>query len=121
MDITTHKKHIYRVKTNTSTLVSQEIEINTYLYYNLPYPNPAKNIVNVKVFWDRYDNLIEADFSLFDYLGNEINFHKEVIFSIKNSCSGILTWDCTKYDNGLYFIVIKHGDATRSIPVVVSR
>jgi hypothetical protein len=121
MDNTTHKKHIYRVKTFTSTLVSQQIETNTYLYSNLPYPNPAKSIVNVEVFWDQYDNLTEADLSLYDYLGNKINFHKEIILSIKNSYSGILTWDCTKYDNGLYFIVIKHGDATRSIPVVVSR
>jgi hypothetical protein len=120
-DIISHKSHSYNVSLKTITDVKIKVNTKTYLYSYPPYPNPAKNFVRTKIYWDQRYDINKADISIYDYLGNKIAGQNELNLTAENNYSGILSWDCSKYDSGVYFIFIKHGDATRSIPVIVSR
>jgi len=106
---------------NATSVIEGQTEIQTPIYNTTPYPNPARNIIRTKIYWDlRYD-INKADISIYDYKGNRINGRQDVDINRLNNYSGILSWDCSKYNSGLYFIMIKLGNSTRSIPVIVNK
>jgi len=113
--------HLYNFVIDIPTTVEQEIEVQTKFFNFPPYPNPAKNIVKTEIYWDLRHDIEKSDIGIYDYKGVRVSDKNDFTIDFRNSSSGILTWDCSKYDSGVYFIVIKHGDATRTIPVVVSR
>jgi hypothetical protein len=120
-DIKNRIDHYYHLIIKTNSDVESQTEIKTYLFSYPPYPNPAKNFVSCDIYWDLRHNIEKSDIGIYDYKGVRVADRNDFTIDFRNSSSGILTWDCSKYDSGVYFIVIKHGDATRTIPVVVNR
>ena len=92
-----------------------------YLYIYPPYPIPATDIVNAEIYFDDFVDFNSVEINAYNLYGETIANKEDISLVLNNKNKAQLTWDCSKYETGLYFIVIKHGDATRSIPVVVSR
>jgi hypothetical protein len=71
------------------------------------------------IFWDMRYDIDNADIGVFDYTGLKISGKESITIDKKSNYSGKLSWNCSGYEQGVYFIIIKHGDARRVIPVVV--
>jgi len=98
-----------------------ESEIKTYLTYLPPYPNPAGNLVRADIYWDTRYDIDNADIGIFNYAGIKISDKKNITIDKKSNFGGTLVWDCSSYSPGVYFIIIRHGNASRLIPIVVNR
>jgi len=120
-DIPSRQTHQYKVNFDLITDTEETVEVKSYLYSFPAYPNPAKNFVSCDIYWDLRHDIEKSDIGIYDYKGVRVADRNDFTIDFRNSSSGILTWDCSKYDSGVYFIIIKHGDATRTIPVVVNR
>jgi hypothetical protein len=100
------------------TDVEEEVEDKTYLYSFPAYPNPASNLVRADIYWDTQYDIDDADIGIFNYAGIKISDKKNITIDKTSKFGGTLVWDCSAYSPGVYFIIIKHGDARRVIPVV---
>ena len=98
-----------------------DTEINTYLTYSTPYPIPASNIVHAEIFWDMRYDIGNSDIAVYDYKGLKVADRKSLTLDRKNSYSGVLSWDCAGYESGVYFVLLRHGGTTRTIPIVVGK
>ncbi len=104
-----------------TSVIDAQTEIQTPIYNTSPYPNPARNLILTKIYWDMSYDIDKAYITIYDYKGNSISGRQDIDINRLNNYSGILSWDCSKYNSGLYFIMIKLGNSTRSIPVIVSK
>jgi hypothetical protein len=99
--------------------VEPEVEKDfVYLFAFPPYPNPAQNWVNVRVYWDSPDPSRDISIDLFDVYGRKfnlpINLHEEshnAIVSINTSTLGL----------GTYYLRINYGYKTIVYPVLIVR
>ncbi|MCX7736185.1 MAG: hypothetical protein N2319_05690 [Candidatus Kapabacteria bacterium] len=103
------------------TKVDIGIETATKLYCFPPYPQPANNHINIKLYWDLSYDINNADFSVYNFLGEKVAGKEEFILTYEKDYSGILKWDCSKVNNGFYVVVIKHGNTIKSIPVIIMK
>ena len=118
-DVSTLITHVYQGSLDFTSEVEIQTEIKTNLYSYPPYPIPAKNKVMADIFWDTRFDFDKADIDIYSYTGALIADRDAVVIDRTNNYSGKLSWNCTGYVSGVYFIIIKHGDARRVIPIVV--
>ena len=118
-NINTRQTNSYYSTIDFESGVETQTEIKTYLYSFPPYPNPANNLVMSDIYWDTRFDFDNADIGIYNYTGARIADRDAIVIDKMNNYSGKLFWDCTGYESGVYFIIIKHGDARRVIPVVV--
>ena len=98
-----------------------EIEVPTYLYSYPPYPLPAKNKVTSKIYWDPIFSIEDASIVIYNIFGEKLEGKRNVTIDMVNNYCGYLRWNCTAFDNGIYFIRIKHGTNTRIIKVIIAK
>ena len=109
------------VKKSSDFIDNTETPTPSYFYSFPPYPIPATNQISAKIYWDlRYD-IDKADFSVYNIYGMKIDDKSHFALNKEKSYSGTLTWNCATAPDGVYMLVIKHGDATRAIPVIIER
>lgn len=101
------------------TKVDIGIETTTKLYCFPPYPQPAVNNVSVKIYWDMSYDINNAEFSAFNIYGERVSGNENFRMTTEKGYSGILNWDCSSASSGIYFILIKHGETTKSVPVII--
>lgn len=90
----------------------------TYFYSYAPYPQPATNEVRAEIYRENTYNIDDATISIYDISGNKIE-GKENIEIIKSlPYNGYLKWNCSKTNEGVYIISIKHVNNTNTIKVI---
>lgn len=91
-----------------------------YIYVDKPYPIPAKNIVNIPVYWDVNKEYDASLVSVYDVSGREIDIRDRLGFERLSQYHGLIKWNCEGSDKGLYLIKIRHGSETRISKVIIS-
>ncbi|MGE5480664.1 MAG: T9SS type A sorting domain-containing protein [Chloroflexota bacterium] len=95
-----------------------KLEGSNYLYCFPPYPNPARNEVRSLIYWDTSLDIDKDDISVYNLFG-KVAGREDIIIEKTAPYSGYLVWDCSRYEPGVYFIVVRHGDATQMIKAIV--
>jgi photosystem II stability/assembly factor-like uncharacterized protein len=101
------------------TNVDMVVETGTKIYCFPPYPQPAGNDVNIKIYWDMSYDINNAEFSAFNIYGERVSGNENFRMTVEKGYSGVLNWDCSSASSGIYFILIKHGETTKSVPVII--
>lgn len=110
------KKGLHEIVTKVEN--SPEVGIKDYFYAAEPFPLPAYNYVQTKIYWDDQEfdpNKVQV----FNSIGAEIPNQNRISFEKHSQNSGYLNWDCTGLNPGVYVITIAHGSRKSSIKVVV--
>ncbi len=97
---------------------SVKSENGVYLFNYPPYPNPAENIVEVHLLWDKPLFKNELKIEIFDIFGNMI-LPPAIEFLSMNEYSGIIRIDCSHLSNGTYAISVKTSSKSLLIPFLV--
>lgn len=92
----------------------------TLLFSYKPYPIPASSIVKSHIYWNQEFNIENADFRIYNLFGFELNNQNVSIKKIEGF-SGILSWDCSGVQAGIYFLRISLAGETYMIPISVNR
>lgn len=96
-----------------------ELETINYLYCYPPYPQPAKNIVNILIYWNFVFELNDSNVSIYNVAGNQIFTKGKISLEYLNNYSGLIKWNCSDIEPGIYIIIIKHGDKSFTTKTVV--
>lgn len=107
----TPKKHFEKPINETPIL-------GNYLYAYPPYPIPAKEIVSTLFFWDSKLDINKAIMPVYDMNGNKICGKEKIILEKQSEFSGIVTWNTSAVNKGIYFIQIVHGTQTKMIKII---
>ena len=89
------------------------------MYLTPPQPNPAKDLVKTRIYWDNNYDFEDASISVYNILGYQVSDKKQFSFTQNNSYSGELTWNSKDYPTGVYFISVKLGPNSFTLPVVI--
>ena len=101
----------------TST-VEKEIERN-YIYTYPPYPNPANSQINVLTYWDINLPMKESDISVYNLNGVKLDTKDKINIIKQADYYGIVTWDCSGEQPGIYIVRIAHGTEEKAVKVIV--
>jgi hypothetical protein len=99
--------------------VEVEKENTDLFYFSDVYPNPSKDIIHCRIFWDMRMNIEPSNFELFDLYGNIVAFQNKFIINKINSYSGEIIINVSALSNGIYFIKFKLGSFSRIKPIMV--
>jgi len=94
------------------------IERKNYFYSYPPYPLPAGEVVQAKIFWDLALNINTAEIKIYDVYGKEISDGKDIEIIPEGDWSGTLVWNCKGINPGVYLITINYGTERKVIKVV---
>jgi photosystem II stability/assembly factor-like uncharacterized protein len=99
----------------------EQTEVNNYLWAFNPYPLPASHEVRTKIYWDASIDIEDDEINVYDIYGNKVADKDDVVIDKMTKYSGILKWDCSAVNSGIYLIHIKHGTRDWTIKVMVNR
>ncbi len=91
------------------------------MYNYPPYPQPANNHVSTEIYWDSRYDIQNAAITVHDYTGKLVSKPGDISINKMNVYRGEISWDCSSVSSGVYFINIRLGGTTRTVPVVVGR
>lgn len=115
------QENIIRLFKDNTTSIDENIETEqVYLWNNYPIPTPATSSVSFELYYNSYYNIENAHFKVFDLYGVEI-INPILTISPSNKYSANVTWDCSKYSNGIYFIQVDLGAESKTVKVLISR
>ncbi|MFN3305958.1 MAG: T9SS type A sorting domain-containing protein [Candidatus Kapaibacteriota bacterium] len=99
--------------------VEPEVEKDfVYLFAFPPYPNPARDLVNVSVFWDSSDPNRSVIIDLFDSYGQKLNLPFELKEESQNALISVNT---SSLALGAYYMKIIYGYKTIVFPVLITK
>jgi len=112
---------LYFARAKKANTVREEstIEQTKQMYLSSPIPLPARDIVRMRLYWDKALSIDNAEFMVFDVLGTSVSRKGEFILNKQNSYSGELVWQSPKLPSGMYFIRCRIGDSYCSTPVLI--
>ncbi|OGU39598.1 MAG: hypothetical protein A2X61_11185 [Ignavibacteria bacterium GWB2_35_12] len=110
---------IWFAKSKKITGVEVQTEVLNKMYLTPPSPNPAKDFVKTRIYWDNNYDFEDASISVYNILGYQILDKKQFSFTQINSYSGELIWDSSNYPSGVYFISVKLGPNSITLPLVI--
>ncbi|MGE5481192.1 MAG: hypothetical protein ACM3U1_12290 [Chloroflexota bacterium] len=96
-----------------------QVERANYLYCFPAFPNPAKDEVRSLIYWDTSLDIEKDDISVYSIYG-KVAGREDITIEKTAPYSGYLVWNCSRYEPGAYFIVIKHGDAQWAIKIMIN-
>lgn len=92
---------------------------DNYLYAYPPYPLPATNYVQFLLYWDTTLDIKDSEIAVYDINGNKICGKEKFILDQMSLYNGIMTWNSSGIDRGIYIIQIKHGTKTETVKVMI--
>jgi hypothetical protein len=116
-----YQNHLMRFKKRSSTDVEIKPSNYGYIFVAPSYPNPAKQEVNFLIYFDNYFDIENDNIEIIDIYGKKIAGKSDIIFNKQSNISSILTWNCSAVADGVYLLVITHGNSKRAIKVMVSK
>jgi photosystem II stability/assembly factor-like uncharacterized protein len=93
----------------------KDIDKTFVAYFDRPYPNPAFEDVYIDVI-GKIQEVLDANISLYDYMGNKIEFEKTIFSSNTQSTTVKLS---VKASNGTYVVKIVQGGQIVVYPIVI--
>ncbi len=112
---------LYRYNLKNLVVSVDDSQINVkpdYLWASVAYPNPARDYVQAKVWWDTHNDIEKAEIVVYDIYGNQVSGRDKVTIIPENDYSGLIRWDCSSDPAGVYLLTIKHGSETRTIRMI---
>ncbi len=112
------------VPDDTISSVNNNLTINTpkdYIYIFPPYPIPATDIVKAEIYFDDFVDLNSVEIKTYNIYGQAVANKEDISLVLNNKNKARLTWYCSKYNSGIYLIQIKHGNVTKSIPIIITK
>ena len=95
--------------------------MSDYLYSFPPYPTPSRDLVNVLIYFDSKTEFDNGNISIVDIHGNEVAQKKDLTIDKLTNYSAVLSWNCTGIADGIYIILITHGNRKQAIKIMVSK
>ncbi len=108
------------VKDTTDVIEIPEVNFD-YLWASPAYPNPADDYVKTRVYAYMDEEFDLNNFSVYDILGSKLSTDGKLSLMPLDNKSATLTWDCSGMNTGVYFIQIKIGSKSRTVPVIIAR
>ncbi len=109
-------------KKKTESVEETETEIPPVYFFTMkPYPLPADDKVSCHIFTTMDFNPSEPDVFVYDLFGKKVSLPGDISMCRFSNWEWDLVWDCSRNAEGIYFIVLKEGNISRPIRVVVSR
>jgi|GEM_PF-1618588 len=112
---------MYRLKLSDVGILDvndYEVERKNYFYSDPPYPLPAGELVQARIFWDLRLDINTAEIKVYDIYGKEISDGKDITIVPESGWYGTLIWDCKGVAPGVYIITVKYGTERDVIKVV---
>ncbi|GAB1370394.1 hypothetical protein MASR1M45_04550 [Candidatus Kapaibacterium sp.] len=106
---------------NPTSVTESHTETQNYLYTYPPYPLPATNEVHSLIYWDTSTDIENGDMAVYSIYGTKVAGKEKLRIDKLTSYSGILVWDCSDVQSGIYLITIKHGTESRAVKVIVNK
>ncbi len=116
LDLLTKKKQ------NLIKVAKVEIETpidGNYLYTCPPYPLPSKGNVNTLIYWDTKLDINNAEMTVYNINCDKICGKERITINKLSEYNGIVTWDGTGYQTGVYLLTIKHGTRLGIVKMVI--
>ncbi|MEI6089290.1 MAG: YCF48-related protein [bacterium] len=93
----------------------KDIDKSFVAFFDRPYPNPAFEDIYIDVI-GKIQEVIDADISIYDFMGNKISFEKNIFSTNTQSTTIKLS---VKASNGTYFVKIVQGTQIVVYPIVI--
>ena len=113
--------NIFKLTPHSNTDVEILNEDSFYIWASPAYPNPANNFVQTQVFALDISNLELKDIDIFNLYGEKLNSYGNIVITSMSQNSLLLKWEFSNINSGIYFININHGNAIKTIPVIINR
>ena len=113
--------HLLKFTFHKDTPVEEPRAEGIKMYNYPPYPQPANNHVSTEIYWDSRYDMQNAAITVHDYTGKLVSKPGDISINKMNVYRGEINWDCSSVSSGVYFINIRLGGTTRTVPVVVGR
>lgn len=111
--------HRYNLKNLVVGVDDSQINVNPdYLWASVAYPNPAKDFVQAKVWWDTHNDIEKAEVVVYDVYGNRVSGRENVTIIPENDYSGLIRWDCSSFPSGVYILTIQHGTCKQAVRMI---
>ena len=104
-----------------SSGIDYAAEKRDYLYSFPAFPNPAKEYVKSRIYWDASADINNARINVYNSMGERVAGKNDVEFERLDEYSGELRWNCAGMPVGTYLIQVEHGNTSQTIRLVVSR
>jgi hypothetical protein len=114
-----HSDVIWLAKPKTNTNVETETETINNLYLSNPVPNPARNYVKTRLYWNIFRDFSNIRVNACDILGNIVADNNAFSIEQINSYSCEITWEINNRTTGVYFINVNINGKKISTPVII--
>ncbi len=116
--------NVYRMTYDSAMVVAGVSETKTEesrnsVYAFPPYPNPARKAVHATVYWDRSLDFNPSDCEVYNAYGGLVERGEHITLQSSSDYNGTLIWDCSGLPAGAYYIRIRHGNVSTSVPVLM--
>jgi hypothetical protein len=120
-DSSAKNRGIYFGSAKKANSVREEatIEHTAEMYISSPIPQPARDIVRMRLWWEQALDIDNAEFAAYNLLGSLITRKQDFAINKQNPYSGELVWHPAKLPAGIYFVRCRIGNANCSAPVLI--
>ncbi|MCX7736820.1 MAG: T9SS type A sorting domain-containing protein [Candidatus Kapabacteria bacterium] len=103
-----NKSYLFKASTNKILDVeeSYQTEIIPNIIIQSIHPIPSNDLIKISIIWNQKYDIDEADFKVFNMLGEVMTKKEDFIFSKINSYSGELTLNTNNLSSGAYLISV---------------
>lgn len=102
-----------------SEITDVSVEVVPSFYLHSVYPNPTRNILNVKLDYDQSLSLTDVNVKYYDITGAEISDNVEYNVNHFDTFRLEIQSDISKLNSGVYFIQLKFGNKIETRPFVI--
>ncbi len=88
------------------------------IFVSTPEPNPAKDHVRFRIWWDKSLSFEQAKFKICDLLGKSLE-NQVLTFIQYNDYFGILDWKPSNIEKGVYFLIVTFEGRNKVVPVLI--
>lgn len=113
------KSVLWFAKSKFAISSAEEIETDNRLFLSNPQPNPAKDVVKIRIWWASNDDINNIKINVYNLLGQAITLTDKVEFIRYNDYTGEIILNVSNIANGVYIINVKIRDSNKTVPLVI--
>jgi len=113
---------IFKNQVDSLKLNKNQSEISLlYLTSDFPYPLPASDLINIHIYWDSRFEVNNSIINIYDIKGYKIENSENIKIIKYSSQDGLLQWNTTTNNSGIYFITMEFNQTKKVFTVLVSK
>lgn len=101
--------------------INLKVERKNALHLYPPYPQPSSISVRIRILWDNSLPFNIEDIEIYNLSGEKIDIKGKILIEKESANIGIINWDNSGVEPGIYLVKTTHGTATRITKVMVMR